>query len=110
MTVTTALEIYCTIGGIIGGIMRWGYPYIFTCLKKRSQYEKLNPYATLIFAAIIGYGVSIFFGTDLQNVEGVTPLYVKKLGLLTALFTMSVIDKLDNLAMTQVNKVLERQV
>ena len=107
MTITDALSIYCTLGGAIGGLLRWGYPFLFKSKEKRSEYEELNPYIAIGIGAIIGYGISIFFGSDLKGVDGVDLIYIKKLGMLSALFTMSVIDKLDKLVMNRVNSYIQ---
>ena len=88
--------------------MRWGFPYLFCNKAKREQFEKINPYVAAVLGGVIGYGVSIFFEADLINQDKVFHAYVKKLGLLTAIFTLSTIDKLDKFSSSITEKVIKR--
>ena len=109
MTISTALTLYCTIGGIVGALIRWGFPYVFSRKEKREQFEKINPYVAAILGGFIGYGVSIFFEADLIHNETVFISYIKKLGLLTAIFTLSVVDKLDKFSSSVSDKVFNQK-
>ena len=95
MTLSEAIYLWCIGGGVVGALLRWGFPYLFKRADKQNEFEPINPWVSVAFGVAMGFGIAIFFESDLKNVEGVHIAYIKNLGLLSALFVMSTIDKLD---------------
>ncbi|MEM6192321.1 hypothetical protein [Shewanella scandinavica] len=109
MSLSEALTLYCILGGVVGALLRWGFPYLFTNKEKQKEFEQLNPIVAVIFGAVVGYGVAIFFESDLKGVDGVHVSYVKKLGLITAVFVLATIDKLDKFASTATQNIFKNK-
>ncbi len=98
MNLVEYLNLYCIAGGAVGGLIRSCFPQLFFLSAKRKQYAKLRPLVAIILGAIIGFGAAIFFEADLVNSGDVHKSHLKKLGLFTAIFVMSAIDRLDKLS------------
>jgi hypothetical protein len=97
----------CCVGGSLGGaFFRWYYPNIFKSVTKRECYTALNLFPTLIVGALIGIGVAVFFNSDIAHFKEVYTAYIEKLGLVSCVFTMSVIDKLDEQLLSKISKQL----
>ena len=107
MTIQFYLFICCTGGGITGGFFRWYYPNIFKVKEKREIFTELNLVPSLIIGALIGFGVAIFFRSDLVHIDQVYTAYIEKLGLMSFIITLSVIDRLDEHLIKKVSSFLD---
>ena len=106
MTIQNYLFICCVGGSLTGSFIRWFYPCIFKEQQKRAEFTALNMLPTLVVGACLGLSVAVFFNSDISHFEEVHATYIEKLGLISAAFTMPVIDRLDKHLINRVDRYL----
>lgn len=108
MSLSIALVLWCVGGGIVGAFLKWIFPYLFKRKQKQDEFELINLGVALVIGATLGFGISIFFEADLINSDAIAYSYIKKLGLLTAIFTFSTIDRIDKYGAKISNKFFDK--
>ena len=106
MTIQFYLFTCCLGGSVTGAFFRWLYPTIFKSLQKKAEFTELNCIPTLVVGFLIGIAVAIFFNGDIAHFDSVHYAYIEKLGLISGVFTISIIDRIDQQLLSKINKIL----